>query len=111
MQKFGLKTTKSKRARREAEAEEEAEATLQFKVSFVTLVTLCFYEPKLVCLCGCHAAIFFLSCAKRKCTYSVNQALISALIFDHTITTDLRHIYVALAGSLIGPIRFICGSH
>ena len=33
MQKFGLKTTKSKRARREAEAEEEAEATLQFKVS------------------------------------------------------------------------------
>ena len=32
MQKFGLKTTKSKRARREAEAEEEAEAALQFKV-------------------------------------------------------------------------------
>ncbi|KAL3134019.1 hypothetical protein ABBQ32_008454 [Trebouxia sp. C0010 RCD-2024] len=31
MQKFGLKTTKSKRARREAEAEEEAEAALQFK--------------------------------------------------------------------------------
>ena len=33
MQKFGLKTTKSKRARREAEAEEEAEAALQFKVA------------------------------------------------------------------------------
>ena len=33
MQKFGLKTTKSKRARREAEAEEEAEAALRFKVS------------------------------------------------------------------------------
>ena len=32
MQKFGLKTTKSKRARRETEAEEEAEAALQFKV-------------------------------------------------------------------------------
>lgn len=32
MQKFGLKTTKSKRARREADAEEEAEAALQFKV-------------------------------------------------------------------------------
>ncbi|KAL0045199.1 hypothetical protein WJX82_000420 [Trebouxia sp. C0006] len=31
MQKFGLKTTKSKRARRETEAEEEAEAALQFK--------------------------------------------------------------------------------
>jgi len=32
MQKFGLKTTKSKRARRETEAEDEAEAALQFKV-------------------------------------------------------------------------------
>ncbi|KAL0034036.1 hypothetical protein WJX79_004594 [Trebouxia sp. C0005] len=31
MQKFGLKTTKSKRARRGIEAEEEAEAALQFK--------------------------------------------------------------------------------
>ncbi|DBA79416.1 TPA: hypothetical protein ACH3X2_000057 [Trebouxia sp. C0005] len=31
MQKFGLKTTKSKRARRGTEAEEEAEAALQFK--------------------------------------------------------------------------------
>ena len=36
MQKFGLKTTKSKRKRREAEAQEEAEAALQFKVNILT---------------------------------------------------------------------------
>ena len=33
MQKFGLKTTKSKRARRLSEAEDEAEASLHFKVT------------------------------------------------------------------------------
>ncbi len=43
MQKFGLKTTKSKRARRETEAEEEAEAALQFKVGlrFIAVVGAC----------------------------------------------------------------------
>lgn len=46
MQKFGLKTTKSKRARREAEAEEEAEAALQFKVGLAGFVTLGSVNPK-----------------------------------------------------------------
>lgn len=38
MQKFGLKTTKSKRARRGIEAEEEAEAALQFKVVLCSIL-------------------------------------------------------------------------
>ncbi len=41
MQKFGLKTTKSKRARRETEAEEEAEAALQFKVVLRSISAHC----------------------------------------------------------------------
>lgn len=41
MQKFGLKTTKSKRARRETEAEEEAEAALQFKVDLCSVLAHC----------------------------------------------------------------------
>ena len=41
MQKFGLKTTKSKRARRETEAEEEAEAALQFKVVLCSISAHC----------------------------------------------------------------------
>lgn len=41
MQKFGLKTTKSKRARRETEAKEEAEAALQFKVVTSSVLAHC----------------------------------------------------------------------
>lgn len=61
MQKFGLKTTKSKRARREAEAEEEAEATLQFKVSFVTIsnsMMHCLSHGVMLSFCAQGAAAF-----------------------------------------------------
>ena len=67
MQKFGLKTTKSKRARREAEAEEEAEATLQFKVSVYHRWSSSFLEGKAglpVWMSPCN-----LITPKRKCTH------------------------------------------
>ena len=85
MQKFGLKTTKSKRARREAEAEEEAEATLQFKVSFVTLESLHFLGPEaglpvwFSCCCLLHIM------RKAQVHFSHVQQALVCMLYDFTV--------------------------
>ena len=81
MQKFGLKTTKSKRARREVEAEEEAEATLQFKVSFVTISNSMMQLLVLQLSCCCFAHKELVPYWSSQTYALLNQTLRRILLF------------------------------